>query len=94
MSKPVPALVPTLAGAVAATAVALLIGWPGRPPVTGIAVVTAAAAIAVVAVLLVARVAAACRRRLRPEGAPASPPAIRRSVAIPDAIPPSNLVAA
>ena len=84
-----------MAGAVAAVAVALLIGWPGRPPATGIAGVTAAAAIAVVAVLLVARVAAACRRRaLQPEGAPVSPPAIRGAVAIPDATPPSNLVAA
>jgi hypothetical protein len=95
MSKPVPALVPAMAGAVAAVAVALLIGWPGRAPATGIAVVTAAAAIAVVAVLLVARVAAAGRRRaLRTEGAPASLPAVRGSVAIQDAPAPSNLVAA
>ncbi len=84
-----------MAGAVAAVAVALLIGWPGRPPATGIAVVTAAAAITVVAVLLVARVAAAGRRRaLRTKGAPVSPPAIRGAVAITDATPPSNLVAA
>ena len=94
MSKPVPALVPALAGAVAVVAVALLIGWPGRPPATGIAAVTAAAAIAVVAVLLVAGVAAAGRRRaLRREGAPASLPAIGGAVAIPDT-PPSHLVAA
>jgi len=95
MSKPVPALVPALAGAVATVAVALLIGWPGRPPATGIAVVTAAAVIAVVAVLLVARVAAAGRRRaLRTVGDPASLPAIRDAAAISGANPPSNLVAA
>ncbi|MBV9921752.1 MAG: hypothetical protein JOY78_12990 [Pseudonocardia sp.] len=61
-SKPLPAIVPAAAGAVAAVAVALLLGWPGRPPLTGTATVAAAVALAVVAVLLVLRLATAARR--------------------------------
>jgi len=87
MSKPVPAVVPILAGAIAATAVALLIGWPDRPPVSGTAVVAAAVALAFVAVLLVAGIAFAGRRAARPVRAPAPPLAVRRPCAHPHAGP-------
>jgi hypothetical protein len=88
MSNPVPAIVPMLAGALGAIAVALLIGWPGRPPATGSAIVTAAAALAVVALLFLAGIAAAGRRpALRPARAPAPPPAARRPCAYPHAGP-------
>ena len=83
MSKPLPALVPTVAGAVAAIAVALLLGWPGRPPLTGTATVAAAVALAVVAVLLVLRLAAAARRRPAvPIAHWPAPPAVRRPAAL------------
>ena len=62
MSKPVTALVPLLAGAIAAAGVALVTGWPGRPPLTQPALVAAALAVAAIAVLLVVRLAAAARR--------------------------------
>src|SRR5437763_76913 len=71
MSQPVPAYVPVTAGAVAAAPVALLVGLPGRPPLTDTAAVTAAAASAVVAVLLI--VTAAARRPAQPGRAPATP---------------------
>jgi len=62
MSKPVTALAPLPAGAIAAAAVALVTGWPGRPPLTQPALVAAALAVAAIAVLLVVRLAAAARR--------------------------------
>jgi hypothetical protein len=62
MSKPVTALAPLPAGAIAAAGVALLIGWPGRPPLTQPPLVAAALAVAALAVLLVLRLAAAARR--------------------------------
>jgi hypothetical protein len=81
MSKPVPALAPLLAGAVAAAGVALVIGWPGRPPLTQPALVAAALAVAAVAVLFVVRVAAAARR-------PASTRrAVTATLPIPHAVP-------
>jgi len=46
MSKPVTALAPLPAGAIAAAAVALVTGWPGRPPLTEPALVAAALAVA------------------------------------------------
>jgi hypothetical protein len=77
MPQPVPAYVPVTAGAIAATAVALLVGWPGQPPVTETAAVAAAAASAVVAVLLI--VTAAARRPAQPGRAPATPTSAVRS---------------
>ena len=71
MSKPVPAYVPVVAGAVAATAVALLVGWPG-PPLTATAAVAAAVASGVVAALFIVGIAAAARRLARPGRAPAT----------------------
>jgi hypothetical protein len=62
MSKPVTALAPLLAGATAAAGVALVIGWPGRPPLTQPPLLAAALAVAAIAVLLVVRLAAAARR--------------------------------
>jgi hypothetical protein len=62
MSKPVTALAPLLAGAVAAAGVALVAGWPGRPPLTQPALVASTLAVAAIAVLLVVRLAAAARR--------------------------------
>ena len=93
MSKSVPAIVPLLAGAIAAIGVALVTGWPGRPPLTEPALVTAALAAAVAAVLLVLRAAAAARRpAVRAVSAPPAPhPPI--PVPVPDR-PPSDLLAA
>lgn len=96
MSKPVSAIVPLLAGAIAAIGVALVVGWPGRPPLTEPALVSAALAAAAVALLLVVRVAAAARRpALRAFAAPSAPhhpiPAAR---AHPAPVPPSDLLAA
>ena len=87
MSKPVPAYVPVTAGAVAATAVALLVGWPGRAPLTDTAAVAAAVASAVVAVLFIVGIAAAARRPARRGRAPAAPTsAVRRPVGVADAV--------
>ena len=72
MSKAIPAFVPVLAGAVIAAAVALLVGWPGQPPLTDSAAVAAAVASAVVAVLVIVVVAAAACRPGRPGRAPAT----------------------
>jgi hypothetical protein len=96
MSKPVPALVPLLAGAIAAIGVALVVGWPGRPPLTEPALVSAALAAAAVAVLLVVRVAATARRPARraiaaPRG-PHQPIPVHR--AHPAPVPPPDLLAA
>ena len=101
MSKPVPAIVPLLAGAIAAIGVALVVGWPGRPPLAEPALVDAALAVAAVAVLLVVRVAAAARRPAvrarRTTTAPAAPhrpiPA-SRALPEPAPVPPSDLLAA
>jgi hypothetical protein len=84
MSQRVPAYVPVTAGAIAATAVALLVGWPGRPPVTETAAVAAAAALTVVAVLLI--VTAAARRPAQPGRAPATPTSAGRSPVEADAV--------
>ena len=65
-------VVPVVAGAVAATAVALLVGWPGRAPLTATAAVAAAVASGVVAVLFIVGIAAAARRPARPGRAPAT----------------------
>jgi hypothetical protein len=88
MSKPVPALAPLLAGAVAAAGVALLVGWPGRPPLTQPALVAAALAVAVVAALFVVRLAAAGRRP-----APSLPP-VTAPAALPHAVAAPDLLAA
>jgi hypothetical protein len=90
MSKPVPALAPLLAGAVAAAGVALVTGWPGRPPLTQPDLVVAALVVAAVAVLYVLCAAAAGRRP-----APTRPTAPARP--IPHAAPaasPTDLLAA
>jgi hypothetical protein len=96
MSKPVPALVPLLAGAIAAIGVALVTGWPGRPPLTEPALVAAALAVAAAAVLLVVRVAAAARRPA--ERTIAAPTAPHQPIPVPRAqpapVPPSDLLAA
>ena len=101
MSKPVPAIVPLLAGAIAAIGVALVVGWPGRPPLTEPALVDAALAVAAVAVLLVVRVAAAARRPAlrawRTTAGPAAqhrPTPARRVLPEPAPVPPSDLLAA
>jgi hypothetical protein len=99
MPKPVPALVPLLAGAIAAIGVALVVGWPGRPPLTEPALVSAALAVAAVAVLLVVRVAAAARRpAVRARRTTASPAGPHRPTPAPRAqsapVPPSDLLAA
>ena len=87
MSKPVPAYVPDTAGAVAATAVALLVGWPGRAPLTDTAAVAAAVASGVVAVLFIVGIAAAARRPARRGRAPAAPTsAVHRPVGVADAV--------
>ena len=78
MSKPVPAYVPVMAGAVAATAVALLVGWPGRPPLTDTAAVAAAVASGVVAVLFILGIAAAASPS-RTAGPRARSPDLRRA---------------
>jgi hypothetical protein len=93
MSKPGTALAPLLAGAIAAAAVAMVLGWPGRPPLTHPALVTAALAVAAVAVLLVVRMAAAARRpaQTRPPIPVLAPRPIRRSEAAPT---PTDLLAA
>jgi hypothetical protein len=99
MSKPVPALVPPLAGAIAAIGVALVVGWPGRPPLTEPALLSAALAVAAVAVLLVVRVAAAARRpAVRARRTTAAPTAPHRPKPTPRAqpapVPTSDLLAA
>jgi hypothetical protein len=99
MSKPVPALVPLLAGAIAAIGVALVTGWPGRPPLTEPALVAAALAVAAAAVLLVVRVAAAARHpALRARRTNAAPTAPHQANPVPRAqptpVPPSDLLAA
>ena len=76
-----------MAGAVAAAAVALLVGWPGRAPLTATAAVAAAVASGVVAVLFIVGIAAAARRPARPGRAPATPTsAVRRPVGVADAV--------
>ncbi len=97
MSEPVPAIVPLLAGAIAAIGVALVVGWPGRPPLTDPALVDTALAVAVVAVLLVVRVAAAGRRRAvraRRTTAPRRPTPASHALPEPAPVPPSDLLAA
>src|SRR5690349_9075524 len=85
MPQPVPAYVPVTAGAIAAAAVALLVGLPGRPPLTDTAAVAGAVASAVVAVLLI--VTAAARRPAQPGRAPATPTsAVRSPVEAADAV--------
>lgn len=89
MSKRVPALAPLLAGAVAAAGVALVIGWPGRPPLTQPVLVVAALGVVVVAVLFVVRVAAT-------DGRPTpTRPTVTAPAPFPHAAPaPSDLLAA
>ena len=98
MSKPVPALVPLLAGAIAAIGVALVVGWPGRPPLTEPALVRAALAVSAAAVLLVVRVAAVARRSAarsaRTITAPHQPIPVTDALPQPAPVPPSDLLAA
>jgi hypothetical protein len=87
MSKPVPAYVPVMAGAIAAAAVALLVGWPGHAPLTAPAAVAASVAAGVVGVLFIVGIAVAARRPARPARVPATPTsAVRGPVADADAV--------